>query len=56
MKRIKAPLCKRCANILHGELFQVFKIGEIENSQEECPWCERNKADARFVLMKKAEA
>lgn len=55
MTGIKAPLCKRCAALLHGDLLRVYRIGEIESSQEKCPWCEKNEADAMFILRKKTD-
>ena len=52
MKTINAPLCKSCAIILLNS-FNVDKVSDIGNSPKECPWCQRKKPDAIYILTTK---
>lgn len=45
-----APLCRRCAGMLHGPFFDVYLIGAIAEGETECPWCQKARPDAVYRL------
>ena len=51
MKKLHAPLCGRCARMLHSFPIAVYKIDSIaDNDSQQCGWCQRNKTDALYRI------
>ena len=50
MERIKAPLCHRCAGILHGTVLDLYRIGGISEKETPCPWCQKERTDAIYLI------
>ena len=47
---LNAPLCKRCARMLHGSALTVFRISGAHEDERPCPWCQREKPDGIYRI------
>ena len=51
VERMKAPLCHRCAGILHGTVLNLTRLSGDTENVEKCPWCQKNKPDAIYQIL-----
>ena len=50
MKKINAPLCGRCADMLRSTFQTVEEVSDLGHKKCECVWCQKKDADSIFRL------
>lgn len=56
MRRVKAPLCRHCAEMLKTAGLIITRLHETADVGSVCPWCERAGAFTIFHIEESREA